>query len=495
MNNKDGQRMTTERMTYCMGCMKAFPKGKDKRSTCPLCGFSLESYDRAPRCIRLGSILKERYLIGRVLGEGSFGITYIGRDMLLDQIVAIKEYFPINHVSRDMLEEESDTGNTVYVYAGDEDESYKNGLEKFYNEAKILAKFHGIAGVVSVINFFYANGTAYLVMEYVDGITLKEYIKEHGPIAGERVLQMIHPVIKALSAIHKTGIIHRDISPENIMVTADLEVKIIDFGTAKYINNQKSQTLSVVLKPGYAPPEQYSTTSKQGAFTDVYALASTFYYVLTGKKIPAAPDRLVNEDFVPLEDYDFLGEQYAGLTLVLKDALRTSVKKRIQTMEEFASRLKSFHSSITGQKSDSSFVHSEERTVLDEGDGKKRDNKKIESSKKITRIYPYLEGKTDPIYGYRYYIPLNTMVTVGRSKESNIVINMGVIGRKHLEVFYDTDSGLFFLMDNHSVNHTYINNKLCEPEVIYPVKPGSYLRLAGNSCVFQLGVVNEEYRG
>ena len=164
MNNKDGQRMTTERMTYCMGCMKAFPKGKDKRSTCPLCGFSLESYDRAPRCIRLGSILKERYLIGRVLGEGSFGITYIGRDMLLDQIVAIKEYFPINHVSRDMLEEESDTGNTVYVYAGDEDESYKNGLEKFYNEAKILAKFHGIAGVVSVINFFYANGTAYLVM-------------------------------------------------------------------------------------------------------------------------------------------------------------------------------------------------------------------------------------------------------------------------------------------------------------------------------------------
>lgn len=301
---------------------------------------------------------------------------------------------------------------------------------------------------------------------------------------------------ESLGKIHEEGnIFHRDISPENIMVTADLEVKIIDFGTAKYINNQKSQTLSVVLKPGYAPPEQYSTTSKQGAFTDVYALASTFYYVLTGKKIPAAPDRLVNEDFVPLEDYDFLGEQYAGLTLVLKDALRTSVKKRIQTMEEFASRLKSFHSSITGQKSDSSFVHSEERTVLDEGDGKKRDNKKIESSKKITRIYPYLEGKTDPIYGYRYYIPLNTMVTVGRSKESNIVINMGVIGRKHLEVFYDTDSGLFFLMDNHSVNHTYINNKLCEPEVIYPVKPGSYLRLAGNSCVFQLGVVNEEYRG
>lgn len=237
--------MTTERMTYCMGCMKAFPKGKDKRSTCPLCGFSLESYDRAPRCIRLGSILKERYLIGRVLGEGSFGITYIGRDMLLDQIVAIKEYFPINHVSRDMLEEESDTGNTVYVYAGDEDESYKNGLEKFYNEAKILAKFHGIAGVVSVINFFYANGTAYLVMEYVDGITLKEYIKEHGPIAGERVLQMIHPVIKALSAIHKTGIIHRDISPDNILVNQKEELVLIDFGSARAERQTMTQSMAV----------------------------------------------------------------------------------------------------------------------------------------------------------------------------------------------------------------------------------------------------------
>lgn len=249
--------MTTERMTYCMGCMKAFPKGKDKRSTCPLCGFSLESYDRAPRCIRLGSILKERYLIGRVLGEGSFGITYIGRDMLLDQIVAIKEYFPINHVSRDMLEEESDTGNTVYVYAGDEDESYKNGLEKFYNEAKILAKFHGIAGVVSVINFFYANGTAYLVMEYVDGITLKEYIKEHGPIAGERVLQMIHPVIKALSAIHKTGIIHRDISPDNILVNQKEELVLIDFGSARAERQTMTQSMTVLFKRGYTPEEQY----------------------------------------------------------------------------------------------------------------------------------------------------------------------------------------------------------------------------------------------
>ena len=374
--------------------------------------------------------LKNRYVVGRMLGAGGFGITYKCYDLKERKICAIKEYAPSTSATRlsDSL--------TLTATSVSRQEIFEHGREKFLGEAATLSQLQDIPDVVKIWDCFEMNGTAYFVMEFLSGSTLNGIKKAYG---------IILQAAESLGKIHEEGnIFHRDISPENIMVTADLEVKIIDFGTAKYINNQKSQTLSVVLKPGYAPPEQYSTTSKQGAFTDVYALASTFYYVLTGKKIPAAPDRLVNEDFVPLEDYDFLGEQYAGLTLVLKDALRTSVKKRIQTMEEFASRLKSFHSSITGQKSDSS---------------------------------------------------LNTMVTVGRSKESNIVINMGVIGRKHLEVFYDTDSGLFFLMDNHSVNHTYINNKLCEPEVIYPVKPGSYLRLAGNSCVFQLGVVNEEYRG
>ena len=332
MNNKDGQRMTTERMTYCMGCMKAFPKGKDKRSTCPLCGFSLESYDRAPRCIRLGSILKERYLIGRVLGEGSFGITYIGRDMLLDQIVAIKEYFPINHVSRDMLEEESDTGNTVYVYAGDEDESYKNGLEKFNNEAKILAKFHGIAGVVSVINFFYANGTAYLVMEYVDGITLKEYIKEHGPIAGERVLQMIHPVIKALSAIHKTGIIHRDISPDNILVNQKEELVLIDFGSARAERQTMTQSMTVLFKRGYTPEEQYRGRGNWGAWSDVYSLCATMYFMLTGIVPNESIERMIHDDIKLLWDMPHIRLSATEEDAIMR-GMAVKANRRFQSME------------------------------------------------------------------------------------------------------------------------------------------------------------------
>lgn len=338
MNNKDGQRMTTERMTYCMGCMKAFPKGKDKRSTCPLCGFSLESYDRAPRCIRLGSILKERYLIGRVLGEGSFGITYIGRDMLLDQIVAIKEYFPINHVSRDMLEEESDTGNTVYVYAGDEDESYKNGLEKFYNEAKILAKFHGIAGVVSVINFFYANGTAYLVMEYVDGITLKEYIKEHGPIAGERVLQMIYPVIKALSAIHKTGIIHRDISPDNILVNQKEELVLIDFGSARAERQTMTQSMTVLFKRGYTPEEQYRGRGNWGAWSDVYSLCATMYFMLTGIVPNESIERMIHDDIKLLRDMPHIRLSATEEDAIMR-GMAVKANRRFQSMESLEAAL------------------------------------------------------------------------------------------------------------------------------------------------------------
>lgn len=330
--------MTTERMTYCMGCMKAFPKGKDKRSTCPLCGFSLESYDRAPRCIRLGSILKERYLIGRVLGEGSFGITYIGRDMLLDQIVAIKEYFPINHVSRDMLEEESDTGNTVYVYAGDEDESYKNGLEKFYNEAKILAKFHGIAGVVSVINFFYANGTAYLVMEYVDGITLKEYIKEHGPIAGERVLQMIHPVIKALSAIHKTGIIHRDISPDNILVNQKEELVLIDFGSARAERQTMTQSMTVLFKRGYTPEEQYRGRGNWGAWSDVYSLCATMYFMLTGIVTNESIERMIHDDIKLLRDMPHIRLSATEEDAIMR-GMAVKANRRFQSMESLEAAL------------------------------------------------------------------------------------------------------------------------------------------------------------
>ena len=424
--------MTSENVTikkeYCPNCFNAIGSMRP----CPYCGN--EQFDRKnPLALPVNVVLKNRYVVGRMLGAGGFGITYKCYDLKERKICAIKEYAPSTSATRlsDSL--------TLTATSVSRQEIFEHGREKFLGEAATLSQLQDIPDVVKIWDCFEMNGTAYFVMEFLSGSTLNGIKKAYGGrIEYSVAYGIILQAAESLGKIHEEGnIFHRDISPENIMVTADLEVKIIDFGTAKYINNQKSQTLSVVLKPGYAPPEQYSTTSKQGAFTDVYALASTFYYVLTGKKIPAAPDRLVNEDF----------------------------------------------------------VHSEERTVLDEGDGKKRDNKKIESSKKITRIYPYLEGKTDPIYGYRYYIPLNTMVTVGRSKESNIVINMGVIGRKHLEVFYDTDSGLFFLMDNHSVNHTYINNKLCEPEVIYPVKPGSYLRLAGNSCVFQLGVVNEEYRG
>lgn len=477
----------TIKKEYCPNCFNAIGSMRP----CPYCGN--EQFDRKnPLALPVNVVLKNRYVVGRMLGAGGFGITYKCYDLKERKICAIKEYAP--HASATRLSDSL----TLTATSVSRQEIFEHGREKFLGEAETLSKLRDIPDVVKIWDCFEMNGTAYFVMEFLSGATLNTAKKAcGGRIEYADAYGIILQAAECLDKIHKEGnIFHRDISPENIMITSDLKVKIIDFGTAKYINSQKSQTLSVVLKPGYAPPEQYSTTSKQGAFTDVYALASTFYYVLTGKKIPAAPDRLVNEAIVPLEEYDFLGKPYADLTLILQDALRTNAKKRIQTMEEFANRLKAFHSSITGQKVDSFSKRSEERTVLEEKDDPKSDDQKIKPPKKvITRIYPYLEGKTDPIYGYRYYIPLNTMVTVGRSKECNIVVNMGVIGRKHLEVFFDTDSGLFFLMDNHSVNHTYINDKLCEPEVIYPVKPGSYLRLAGNSCVFQLGVVNEEYRG
>lgn len=478
--------MASENVTikeeYCPNCFEIIGETRP----CPHCGNRQFDRRNHPLALPVNVVLKNRYVIGRMLGAGGFGITYKCYDLKEHKICAIKEYAPSASAIRlkDSL--------TLAATSVGRKEIFEHGREKFLGEAATLSKLRDIPDVVKIWDCFEMNGTAYFVMEFLSGSNLNGIKKAYGGRIGYEIAYgIILQAAECLGKIHKEGkIFHRDISPENIMITSDLEVKIIDFGTAKYINNQKSQMLSVVLKPGYAPPEQYSGTSKQGAFTDVYALASTFYYVLTGSKIADAPERLVNETIVPLEEYDFLGEKYAGLTLVLQDALKTNVRMRIQTMEEFAERLRTFHRSITREKASvSSSSHLEKAVLLDQKRVKDRIVRKT-----MARLHPYLEGKTEPIYGYRYYIPLNTMVTIGRSKESNIIINMKVIGRKHLEVFYDTDSGLFFLMDNHSVNHTYINNILCKPEVIYPVKAGSYIRLAGNSCVFQLGVINEQYR-
>ncbi|WP_188259655.1 protein kinase domain-containing protein [Azospirillum tabaci] len=262
---------------------------KAPREACRDCGYPVRLQNRAGVHLLPGTRLLGRYLVGRVLGQGGFGATYLGWDERLQIRVAVKEFYPTNLVSRA-------TGSSgVVPFSDDHARGFSAGLAKFLEEARMLARLREVKEIVSVQDFFEENETAYLVMELLDGRTLKRHVAESGGrIAARQTLILLSPIIKALHAVHEQGLIHRDISPDNIFLTSGGERKLLDFGAARHAAG-KSADLTVILKPGYAPPEQYAPDGKQGPWTDVYALCATAYYALTGKTPPDATSRFMSD--------------------------------------------------------------------------------------------------------------------------------------------------------------------------------------------------------
>lgn len=274
---------------------------------------------------------EHKYLFGKALGQGGFGITYFGWDLALGRRVAIKEYFPSHYVTR-ML-----GTNNVVIIAPQFAEASNRGLRRFIEEARILAKVKNLPGIVSVYDFFSANGTAYIVMEYLDGLSLKKYIhRKGGMISVDSALAILRPVMESLAEVHKMGLVHRDISPDNIIITRKNEVKLIDFGAAKQ-SNADGKALSVILKQGFAPPEQYTPTAPQGAWTDIYALAVTIYYAITGVIPPESITRKTKDTLVPPSK---LGIHIAPVVeFALMKALAVEVKDRYHDLSDLVSAL------------------------------------------------------------------------------------------------------------------------------------------------------------
>ena len=235
--------------------------------------------------------LNGRYIITSVLGEGGFGITYYGVDDLFGNEVAIKEFFPQGIVTRN----NEYTDNVTVTYAK-QDEAFLAGKKRFIGEARVMAKFNGDQGIVNVTDFFEANNTAYIVMEYLDGITLKEYLKGNRQIPVDELMGLLAPLLESLDDVHQSGLIHRDISPDNIMVLKDGSVKLMDFGAARDYTEFGEKSLSIVLKPGYAPAEQYQSRGVQGPWTDIYALCATIYKCITGKTPEDSIQRVMEDE-------------------------------------------------------------------------------------------------------------------------------------------------------------------------------------------------------
>ena len=282
----------------CPHCMSEKPS---KTAICPACGCDPLRMEHSPRCLQPMSVLKGKYLIGAVLGEGGFGITYIGWDLDQQRKLAIKEYFPSTLATRDTT---VGINNTVHSISGDKHVHFLNGLKKFEEEAKNLMRLKDVPGIVKILDFFFENSTAYIVMEFLDGITLRKYMeKDGGCLSEKQALSMLRPVMESLAKVHAAGMIHRDISPDNIMVLRSGAMKLIDFGAARISTGEETQSLTVILKHGYAPEEQYRSRGRQGPFTDVYAMSAVLYKLLTGVTPVDAMARVLEDELPPLSSY------------------------------------------------------------------------------------------------------------------------------------------------------------------------------------------------
>ncbi len=313
----------------CMGCME--PRGG--APVCPACGWHDGSEPEKPLYLAPRTVLQDYYIIGRALGHGGFGIAYLAWDTNLQMKIAVKEFFPGDYATRgpDRL--------TVVPYSDHARDNFEYGLTRFLDEGRAVARFNDHPGVVPVLNFFREHGTGYLVMQYVPGQSLKQYLAaaEGCRLPYDEAISIATPVMETLCAVHDAGLLHRDISPENIYISATKRVKLLDFGAARLAFGDRSTHLSVILKKGYAPFEQYQSTGKQGPWTDVYALAATFYRATTGRIPPEAPSRVTEDQLQPPRELGVAMSEAAEAALLR--ALAVHAEQRFQTMHEFQEAL------------------------------------------------------------------------------------------------------------------------------------------------------------
>lgn len=273
-------------MEYCPHCMKP-----TEGPVCTSCGGQVDWKAGAGQ-LSVGSLLRgsnnHTYQIGAARGQGGFGITYAAMDLDTGERIAIKEYFPTRCAQRTQL-------NQVTPMTG-QTETYQGGMKSFLEEAMMLSAVGAVPSVVTVKDYFKANGTAYLAMEFVDGVPLHQVVSKRGKIPADELMPKFKGLLRDLDILHRAGVIHRDISPDNLIWQPDGTLKLLDFGSARSVQDGKSMT--VLLKAGFSPVEQYQTRG-QGPWTDVYALAGTIYYCLTGVIPPSAVDRLDQDDLKP----------------------------------------------------------------------------------------------------------------------------------------------------------------------------------------------------
>ncbi len=293
-------RVHSYRMDTCPFCATSIP---DQSITCPSCGAALGGLQ-----LRVGTVLHNGALtLERVLGQGGFGITYLAHDEQLNRSVSVKELFPEGSTRR---------GNNVVPPATYGARGFQDARTRFLEEARTLAQFHH-EGVIRVYGVFEENATAYMTMEYLEGHTLGQEINQLGPLEPKTVREIAERILDALEVVHRAGLLHRDIKPDNVFLADDGRVVLIDFGSARTFVSSQTVQHTRLVSAGYAAPEQYASSAKFGPYTDIYGLSATLYHALMGQAPPSATDR-------------FIGSSVPALPLSVGEGLRNAIERGLK---------------------------------------------------------------------------------------------------------------------------------------------------------------------
>ena len=313
----------------CMGCMEHY---SEKYDVCPYCGYAEGTPPKEAYLLKPGTVLQGKYIVGKVIGYLGFGFIYIGYDAVHNQKIVIKEYFPRKFATRC-------TGVAdVMVFSGGREEQFTNGIIKFIEEARILAKFKSVPEIIGINDSFKENRTAYIIMKYLEGETLKTRLKREEKIPLDEALNITMPIIEALKEVHREGFLHYNISPDNIFFSKEGEIKLLNFGAVRY-GTTHNKILPIIVEAGYVPLELYSSHGDQGTWTDVYALAATLYKMITGVTPEDSMERGNKDTLVPPSKLGIKIPENKENAIM--NALNLRIEDRTQTVEDFEANLSS----------------------------------------------------------------------------------------------------------------------------------------------------------
>lgn len=317
-------------MKLCMGCMRQI---EEQLSTCPYCGFNETTLRQESYYLDPGTIVGGKYILGRVLSYGGHTVSYLGMDAEINRKVIVKEYLPSDFSTRSEGEKE------ITIYSGDGQIQFDRGLTNFINEASSIQRLHNTEGIAQIYDCVPENDTGYVISEYVEGQTLKEVLDSGTKYSVKEAKAFIIKILRGLSQVHKSNTIHCDISPETIMITNSGDIKLLDFGATRYVTTANSKSLSIILKRGYAPEEQYRSRGVRGPWTDVYALGAVMYRMITGIVPQESVERVLDDQ---LKEPSKLGISIPDNTEnALMNALNVYQEERTPSAEAFLKELNS----------------------------------------------------------------------------------------------------------------------------------------------------------